>query len=191
MQALYEKNLKHDPGEVSKIGNILLTNSDMDQGLFGSYLAEGAAELAEQITVYSSSQDLVLKGAQVIHSERRLGQIIKSRKTSPDVLAFYEQLPNVNFIDVSRADMAGAMGGHFYQTASPWVSSEIILNLMTSLNPAERGLVPDEELPVWKIPQRLHRTYPHPAEGERPGGKDNLLIFPYFPLFSFKNHFFH
>ncbi len=158
IQTLYEKKLASGdmpPEEVrrrGKIGNVVLANSDMDRGLFGTYLLEGLADLTDRITLYTSSKDIVLKGADVIHGEPRMGQYMKEKQWDPAIREFYENNDKLDLVEVSNAPNITATGGHFYLTQSPWVSSDAILSLTTDLTPEERGLMPQESLPGWYFP---------------------------------------
>ncbi len=161
IQSLNEKNLelKYLPPEEArkkaesfKIGKVLLSNSDMDRGLFGSYMTEGMAKIADNITIYSSSQDIALMSSNMVHSEMRLGQTRALKNQNKNIREFYQQHPCVDFIDISAAPGSGTMGGHFYQTETPRVSSEILQNLGTNLSPRERGLVRKKGRHYWEFP---------------------------------------
>jgi hypothetical protein len=63
------------------------------------------------------------------------------------------------FMIVDVTDAAGSMSGngHSYFRASPWVSSDVLMNVYVNLAPAERGLVMREDSPVWTS-AGLHRA---------------------------------
>jgi esterase/lipase superfamily enzyme len=159
IQTLYEKalELKEIPAKEAqlktKLGTVILSNSDMDRGLFGTYLMDGELNILEKLDLYTSSKDLVLKGAQIYHSSiPRMGQTFTEREMTPAIRDYFNVEEKLKIIDVSNAEKVTTNGGHFYFLESPWVSSDVLFNLWTGNEPVERGLVRDENLPLWVFP---------------------------------------
>ena len=51
----------------TKLGTVVLTNSDMDRSVFGTYLVDGQMDIMDRMTVYTSSKDSVLNGTKTFY----------------------------------------------------------------------------------------------------------------------------
>jgi hypothetical protein len=58
----------------------------------------------------------------------------------------------ITYINVSDAEGANTGNGHGYFRSSPWVSSDLLMTLRYGLGPLERGLIEQEDLPVYTFP---------------------------------------
>ena len=58
----------------------------------------------------------------------------------------------ISFIDVSDAEGAESGNGHGYFRSSPWASSDVLMTLYFDLEPTQRGLVDDADMPVYDFP---------------------------------------
>ena len=58
----------------------------------------------------------------------------------------------LSFINVSDAEGAGTGNGHGYFRSSPWASSDVLMTLTYGLTPEERGLMEQDDLPVYTFP---------------------------------------
>jgi len=157
-QTLYQMKLLRDelpPGEAAadtKLGTVLLVSSDMDRELFASYLTDGQLGIMEQMNIYVSADDMALVASRVLHSYPRLGEMWQAETINAPMLEYLRNEPRLEVIDVSRADRTTTRGGHFYFLDSPWVSSDVLMTLYSGVEPAQRGLVPHETLPLWTFP---------------------------------------
>ncbi|MBF9014465.1 MULTISPECIES: alpha/beta hydrolase [unclassified Oceanispirochaeta] len=156
--ALYQKALQMSeiPAKEAqlktKLGTVILSNSDLDRALFGSYLIDGQLNIMKRMNLYSSSKDMVLVGSMALHLAPRMGQTIVESEIDPPIREFFNQNDKINLIDVSNAEHVSSNGGHFYFLESPWVSSDVLFSLLTGLGPEDRGLVPHPDLPLYVFP---------------------------------------
>ena len=131
-----------------RIGHVILTGSDIDAHLFGSYLVDGILDVVENITIYASARDKALGMSQWVFGRRRLGQVVSMdlSENATDYLRQNNKLIIVNATDAPGADTGN---GHAYFRQSPTTSSDILATLMFDLTPAERGLEQTGESPIW------------------------------------------
>jgi esterase/lipase superfamily enzyme len=135
-----------------RIGNFIMIGGDVDRGVVGGYIFDGALKIPEQMTIYVSETDGALDLSQRIFSGRfRLGQTTKSNLPGY-ATEFIRQQDNLTIIDVTDAEESNTGNGHHYFRQSPWVSSDILTSLAYGLNPSQRGLVRDEGSPIWHFP---------------------------------------
>jgi esterase/lipase superfamily enzyme len=59
--------------EELKISNVMLFGSDLDAGVFGSYVADGLTDVTKRVTVYLSTHDKALGFSQMLSRRQRLG----------------------------------------------------------------------------------------------------------------------
>ena len=144
-----------DKGEIRervKLGNVVLVGSDVDRGIVGGYLIDGALRIPEALTIYQSRGDKALKMSKRVFSRERTGQMVESQLVDPAVQSFFEANPQLRLIDVTGAEGGLEGNGHSYFRSSPWVSSDVLMTLMYNLGPEERGLVLNKDLPLWEFP---------------------------------------
>ena len=157
-QALNQITLLHhdmtgpDSREITKLGSLTLLASDMDRELFGTYLQDGLLKTLEEITIYVSEEDQLLKASHAVHSNPRLGEKWQYSMASAELIRFLRSMERLQLIDVSHAEGVNSRGGHFYFLDSPWVSSDFLMSLMTDISPEDRGLVRHPSLPYWEFP---------------------------------------
>ena len=53
---------------------------------------------------------------------------------------------------MSKAEGADCGDGHGYFRSSPWASSDVLMTLYYGLTPEQRGLVEQDDLPVYTFP---------------------------------------
>jgi esterase/lipase superfamily enzyme len=158
VDAVYRLALKYQdetPEEAQKhlrVGKIILIGSDIDRQLMGSYIVDGLLDAMDNITVYVSSKDKALGLSRFLLGRRRLGEMFGEGEVKPEVEAFLQDNPELQFINVSEAEGALTGNGHGYFRSSPWASSDILMTLRYGLVPEDRGLVLTEGLPVWTFP---------------------------------------
>lgn len=140
-------------GSVKKlrIGHVILTGSDIDRHLFGSYLVDGMLDVVGDITVYASAKDKALGISKWVFGRGRLGQITGAglSEAAENYLAQNSNLIIVNATDAPGADTGN---GHAYFRQSPYTSSDILATLMFDLKPDQRGLEQTDGRPVWTYP---------------------------------------
>ena len=146
------KNKDHAAVQHRRIGHVILVGSDFERNLFGVYLNEGFMKIPETLSVYISGEDKALNISRWLFRRERLGQLEVNTLDS-HAITYLRKTPALRLIDVTEAEGATAGNGHAYFRQSPWASSDILMTLMFDLNPDERGLVRDAEMPIWKFPE--------------------------------------
>lgn len=127
----------HNSGAVTNdeppFGQIILAAADMDAQVFERDFAPYLAKAAQRVTVYVSSADWALGGAQRLHKYSRLGQLPLSR------VDLQLLLNRIDVIDATEVDRG--FFGHSYYAESPEVLDDIrrILKGCDAEGP-ERGL---------------------------------------------------
>ncbi|MCP4199549.1 MAG: alpha/beta hydrolase [Proteobacteria bacterium] len=153
-QALNQLALMHvEPdGSVSaknlRIGNVILTGSDLDLHLFGSYLVDGVLDIVDNLTVYASAKDKALGMSRWVFGRDRLGQIV-SIELSEAATTFLRQNDNLVIVNATDSPGADTGNGHAYFRQSPWTSSDILATLIFDFKPGERGLERVNLGPIW------------------------------------------
>jgi len=156
--ALYQLALMHagatrkEPAKDYRVGHAILTGSDVDRHLFGSYLVGGILDVVDDITIYASAKDSALGISTLVFGRQRLGQIL-SEGLPPPTVDFLQKHPTLIIVNATDAPGAVSGNGHAYFRKSPWTSSDILASLTFDLKPAERGLVQREGEIVWTFPE--------------------------------------
>jgi esterase/lipase superfamily enzyme len=134
-----------------RIGNLILVGSDIDKGVFGSYLADGLMEVPRRLTIYISDKDKALGMSKFLTRRDRLGQ---TWADSPQHLDDYlnEKEAVFSVVNVTGAKDSDFGNGHAYFRESPWASSDILMTLRYELTPEERGLELKEGTVLWEFP---------------------------------------
>ena len=134
-----------------RIGHVILTGSDLDLHLFGSYLVDGVLDVVDDLTIYASAKDKALGMSKWVFGRDRVGQIV-SVDLSKAAAAYLRQ--NRKLIIINATDTPGAAtgNGHAYFRQSPSTSSDILATLMFDLKPEERGLEQADGGPIWAFP---------------------------------------
>jgi len=138
-----------------RIRNIILVGSDLDRGVFASYVADGLLDVAKHLTIYMSEYDKALGFSQFLTRRQRLGQMwggAGGEMTPAARRALIEYRDKLSFVNVSDAEGAGTGNGHGYFRNSPWASSDVLMTLAYGLTPEQRGLVEQDDLPVYSFP---------------------------------------
>ena len=141
--------------ERHRINNVILVGSDLDRGVFSAYVSDGLLNVSRRLSIYLSKYDKALGVSQYLTRRQRLGQLWggKGGELGPEVRHAIERLRDrISFINVSDAEGAGTGNGHGYFRSSPWASSDVLMTLTYGLSPTERGLVEQEDLPVYAFP---------------------------------------
>ena len=139
-------------GSSLRIGHVILTGSDIDQEIFGSYLVDGILDIVEDITVYASAKDQALGMSAWVFGRRRVGEVLEEG-LPPAVADFLRRNERLAVVDASDAPGADTGNGHAYFRQSPFTSSDILATLRFNLKPEERGLEQTSGLPIWTFPE--------------------------------------
>jgi esterase/lipase superfamily enzyme len=138
-----------------RIRNVILVGSDLDRGVFGSYAADGLLNVSKHLTIYMSDYDKALGMSQFLTRRQRLGQMFggSGGELTPQArAALIKYRDQLSFINVSDAEGAGIGNGHGYFRSSPWASSDILMTLYYYLTPEQRGLIEQEDMPIYSFP---------------------------------------
>jgi len=138
-----------------RLRNVILVGSDLDRGVFGSYMADGLLNVSRHLSIYMSPYDKALGVSQFLTRRERLGQLWGGKGGEIHPLA-RQALKNfrdqVSIINVSDAEGSGTGNGHGYFRSSPWASSDVLMSIYYGLTPEQRGLVEQEDLPIFTFP---------------------------------------
>lgn len=138
-----------------RIRNAILVGSDIDRGVFDSYLSDGLLNVSDHMSIYMSEHDKALGLSQYLTRRERLGQMFGADDpeiTKSDRLAMKQYQDRLSIINVSDAEGADSDNGHGYFRNSPWASSDVLMTLYYGLTPKQRGLVDQNDLPVYTFP---------------------------------------
>ncbi len=172
LTTLYEIALLHGgaaAGDIqgdTRLGNVILVGSDVDTGMFASYVLDGLLKVQERLTLYTSPSDAALHISEKVFSHRRLGEVLPG--TLDDRMREYmASTDRMSMIDVAEAENFDEGNGHGYFRRSPWVSSDILMTLRYGLEPAERGLEQREGSPIWRFPPDYLSRFDSALERQR------------------------
>jgi esterase/lipase superfamily enzyme len=135
-----------------RVGHVILTGSDVDRHLFGSYLVDGMLDVVDDLTIYASAKDSALGVSNWVFGRQRVGQIL-TEGLSPQAVNFLHNHEKLVIVNATDATGATTGNGHAYFRQSPWTSSDILASLTFDLRPAERGLVQRGNQGVWSFPE--------------------------------------
>jgi esterase/lipase superfamily enzyme len=138
-----------------RIHNVILVGSDLDRGVFRSYMSDGLLNVQKHMTIYMSQNDKALGMSQFLTRRQRVGQMFggKGGEMAPwGPKALREYADQISLINVTNAEGAQSGNGHGYFRSSPWASSDILMTLYFGLAPKDRGLVEEEGLPMYTFP---------------------------------------
>jgi esterase/lipase superfamily enzyme len=142
--------------ERTRLGHVVYAASDQDVDGFRAMLLSGADELAEHITVYSSSEDLGLVLTRHFGSgDKTIGRL-PAHLTEADAALLRERAAHVTVVDATGAlDDAGrgGMWSHSYWYLNSWVSSDLLGLLRHGISAERRGLVATRDGAMWGFPE--------------------------------------
>jgi esterase/lipase superfamily enzyme len=137
------------------LGQVILVGSDLDRSTFGSYLADGLLDVVQHMTIYISASDKALGLARFLTRRERLGEMwgTGGREMEPSGRqALQDLMDKLSFISVNEAEGSTEGKGHGYFRSSPWVSSDVLMTLYYDFIPEQRGLILQEDLPIYCFP---------------------------------------
>jgi len=136
-----------------RLGHVILTGSDIDVGIFGSYMVDGIWKIPAHLVVYLSGTDMALSTSSFFYfGNKRLGAWKEEDALSPIATKILREHDGLLAIHVGEAEKSSTGNGHTYFRDSPWVSSDILMTLRYGLLPGDRGLVRTREDPIWRFP---------------------------------------
>ena len=134
-----------------RLGNVILVGSDIDRGIFSTYLMDGLLKVQERLTIYESPRDKALGMALLAYGKNRVGQLDPTDLT-PAARQFLRSSDALSLVNITNAPGYDAGNGHSYFRDSPLVSSDVLATLRYDMTPAQRGLAQDPETGVWDFP---------------------------------------
>ena len=147
-----------------KIGNLILIGSDYDRGILSNYLLDGLMAVVDRFTIYTSQKDKAMMLPRLIFRKNAIGETINGEIDDRDqiIIDYLKKFKNrFQMIDVTNGDKATNGNGHDYFRKSPWVSSDLLLLLRTSVSAEQRGLVQDSSWGYWGFsddyPERINK----------------------------------
>jgi esterase/lipase superfamily enzyme len=152
---MHQGKTAEDIHEKLRVGHVILVGSDLDRGVFGAYVADGLLNVPKHLSIYMSRYDKALGVSQFLTRRQRLGQLWGGRggEIHPQARqALIKYQHQISFINVSDAEGASTGNGHGYFRSSPWTSSDVLMTLTYGLTPEQRGLVEQDDLPVYTFP---------------------------------------
>lgn len=135
-----------------RLGNVILVGSDVDRGIFGTFLLDGLLNVQEHMTIYESPRDKALGMALFSLGNERVGQLDPDDLT-PEAKAFLLRSDALALVSVESAPGFDHGNGHSYFRDSPWVSTDLLVTLLHDLRPADRGLAQDPASGIWGFPE--------------------------------------
>jgi len=115
-------------------------------------------DITQSFTMTANMQDTVLDMADMHKDASRLGKPNPDEFTQEELL----WLKNASFTDdfdvisITHSSLPGSAGAHDSWYNNPWVSSDVIAQLISNASPAERGLLKGESLggfEIWYYPK--------------------------------------
>jgi esterase/lipase superfamily enzyme len=141
--------------EILRLRNVILVGSDLDRAVFGSYMADGLLNVARHTSIYMSRYDKALGVSQFLTRKQRLGQMWGGKGGEIHPLArkaLVDYRDQISFVNVSDAEASDQGNGHGYFRSSPWASSDVLMTMYYGLTPEQRGLVEQDDLPIFTFP---------------------------------------
>ena len=137
-----------------RLGNIILASPDADYVEFRNMLLDGLLDMADSFTAYINPSDKVVMFSEKLSAGApRLGNPGQVSEVEKQI---YRESRRIDFVSPEEGErILGTTDpfGHQYWYRNPWVSSDVLLRLMTDLPPAQRGLIRQEDRAVWDFPE--------------------------------------
>ena len=140
-----------------RLGEIYFAAPDVEFRGFLEDLA-GYVGIPDHVTVAVNPDDTVLALAAMKHGVSRAGRPDRNELSEEEtqwVIKASRELP-VDFIWISASHLPGmARGAHDFWYSHPWVSTDVLIQLLFEARPADRGLEAEEESGqsrVWYFP---------------------------------------
>jgi esterase/lipase superfamily enzyme len=160
LRLLHERHAVGDAQAARKalrIGEVYFAAPDIDFEKFVTDLP-GHIELASHITVAVNPNDKVLSLAADHHGVSRAGPPNPDELSVEETRLVIEASRNleVDFLWIDAGHLPGmSRGAHDFWYNHPWVSTDVLVQILFNARPAERGLEPHQGEPggtVWSFP---------------------------------------
>jgi len=136
-----------------KIGNVVFAGGDVSRDVMGVYIEYGMVEVAKKVIIYFSDTDKALGLSNWLWKHERIGELHLDKSKMEDyVVDYFKNLKQLELVNATGTPGSNKQHGHVYFLTSQWVSSDLLLFLLTNLPPEERGLIQDESELFWKFP---------------------------------------
>jgi esterase/lipase superfamily enzyme len=125
-----------------RIGSCVFAAGDVPEKAFIERLP-AIHGLSDRVTIYQSDEDGALAwSARLMGGGRRLGVAMEAPTT--EEIGMLQDYPRLQLIDCSweKEKRGFDITGHRYWYQHPWVSSDLMLTLLSSASPVQRGLTP-------------------------------------------------
>jgi esterase/lipase superfamily enzyme len=155
MSAIHEKNTATKQGR--NLGEVYYAAPDVDLKKFEQQLP-AYNKFARNVTLALNINDFVVRMAQQHHGVSRAGLPDPTELSAEETQMIVTASRNdaFNLIDASSADMPSfGARSHDFWYSHPWVSSDVLVQLLYHVGPAERGLLPfvtEEGSIIWYYP---------------------------------------
>ena len=137
-----------------RLGNIILASPDADYAEFRNMLLDGLLDMADNFTAYINPTDKVVMFSEKLSAGApRLGN---PGQVSDVEKQIYRDTQRIHFVSPEEGErILGTTDpfGHQYWYRNPWVSSDVLLRLLTDLPPEARGLTRGDDRAVWDFPE--------------------------------------
>ena len=154
IRLLLESDRQEDIRRTVPIGSVIYAGADEDHDYFRNMYLDGFQQLADSITIYTSDKDRALRLSKIFTTgSARLGRV--SENLTPNDLKALEKDSHTSLIDVENAKSIAGKGdpfAHGYWYGNSWVNQDVINLLRTHIAPGERGLILDDDSPIWTFP---------------------------------------
>lgn len=138
-----------------RLGNIIYAASDIDTMTFARQQLEQLKQLATNVIIYISSNDMALRFASLNAGASRLGRPDTKRftKAEQEAAAKDAQIQIIDVTDVPGPHGAGGMDGHGYWYANDWIMTDLLVTFRWQITPDQRGLYRKPGLARWFFPK--------------------------------------
>ena len=166
-QALLQIRLLHADDTAREIrdmrlGSVIYAGADEDLDYFRNLYLDRFNEVAENITVYTSSDDAGLGLSRLFMSgSARLGS--PGADLTPADREALRDGSTTSLVDVRQATHAAGGGDlftHSYWYMNPWVNQDVINLLRTNAPASDRGLVREKDGALWGFPKNYPEIAP-------------------------------
>ena len=159
---LREAHPDEDPEALQRryrIANAIFVAADIDLQTFARSHLPALTAITRRTEVYFSEDDVALKVAAWLARASRLGTPRLDELTRDDLetLASNERLVGIDVTGVYGAHELTGIRGHGYWVANQRVSSDVLLSMVYTFDPAWRGLVHPPGLGMWTLPDDYPR----------------------------------
>lgn len=153
-----------------RIGNVIFVAADLDLVTFARSHVPAISDLAVRTQVYVSADDWALKFSALFAGASRVGRPRREELTRADLetLESNERFVGIDVTDVEGAHELEGKRGHGYWMANQRVSTDVLLSMIYSFTPKQRGLTHKPGRSLWTFPDDYPRRVGDAVYEERP-----------------------